>query len=174
MNLEEKLKMARQLESLCVDVIEAGFPIASEGDFEAVRQVAKEVRSVIIAGLARATELDIRRAWEALQDAAKPRIHTFIATSDIHLQYKLKRTREQVLEQVAKALSGPLEEIRVVAAREIDRHGLRSCGEIGVRPMDRKWLRRIYRKRPVASIKAEPILEAFRIHRRRRQDQWRG
>ena len=104
MNLEEKLKMARQLESLCVDVIEAGFPIASEGDFEAVRQVAKEVRSVIIAGLARATELDIRRAWEALQDAAKPRIHTFIATSDIHLQYKLKRTREQVLEQVAKAV----------------------------------------------------------------------
>jgi 2-isopropylmalate synthase len=104
MNLEEKLKMARQLESLCVDVIEAGFPIASDGDFESVRQVAKEVRSVVIAGLARATELDIRKAWEALQDAAKPRIHTFIATSDIHLQHKLKRTREQVLEQVAKAV----------------------------------------------------------------------
>src|SRR5215510_11776082 len=104
MNLEEKLKMARQLESLCVDVIEAGFPIASDGDFESVRQVAKEVRSVVIAGLARATELDIRKAWEALQDAAKPRIHTFIATSDIHLQYKLKRSREQVLEQVAKAV----------------------------------------------------------------------
>jgi 2-isopropylmalate synthase len=104
MNLEEKLKMARQLESLCVDVIEAGFPIASEGDFESVRQVAKEVRSVTIAGLARATELDIRRAWEALQQAAKPRIHTFIATSDIHLQYKLKRSREQVLEQAAKAV----------------------------------------------------------------------
>src|SRR5215831_12696282 len=104
MNLEEKLKMARQLESLRVDVIEAGFPIASDGDFESVRQVAKEVRSVVIAGLARATELDIRKAWEALQDAAKPRIHTFIATSDIHLQHKLKRTREQVLEQVAKAV----------------------------------------------------------------------
>lgn len=104
MNLEEKLKIARQLEALRVDVIEAGFPIASEGDFESVRQVAKEVRSVTIAGLARATELDIRRAWEALQAAAKPRIHTFIATSDIHLQYKLKRSREQVFEQAAKAV----------------------------------------------------------------------
>ncbi|MEW5977238.1 MAG: 2-isopropylmalate synthase [Acidobacteriota bacterium] len=104
MNLEEKLKMARQLEALQVDVIEAGFPIASDGDFEAVKAVAREVRTVTIAGLARATELDIRRAWEALEVAAKPRIHTFIATSDIHLQYKLKRTRQQVLEQAAQAV----------------------------------------------------------------------
>jgi len=104
MNLEEKMKMARQLEALRVDVIEAGFPIASEGDFEAVRQVAKEVRTVSIAGLARATEADIRRAWEALESAEQPRIHTFIATSDIHLKYKLKRSREQVLEQAAKAV----------------------------------------------------------------------
>ena len=73
MNLEEKLKMARQLEALQVDVIEAGFPIASDGDFEAVRQIAKEIRSVIIAGLARATELDIRRAWEALEDRRQSR-----------------------------------------------------------------------------------------------------
>ncbi len=104
MNLEEKLKMARQLEALHVDVIEAGFPIASDGDFEAVHQIAREIRTVSIAGLARATELDIRRAWEALQHAQKPRIHTFIATSDIHLKYKLKRTREQVLEQAAQAV----------------------------------------------------------------------
>ncbi len=104
MNLEEKLKLARQLEALQVDVMEAGFPIASDGDFESVRQIAKEIRAVSIAGLARATELDIRRAWEALEIAAKPRIHTFIATSDIHLQYKLKRSREQVLEQVVKAV----------------------------------------------------------------------
>jgi 2-isopropylmalate synthase len=104
MNLEEKLKLARQLEALQVDVMEAGFPIASDGDFEAVRQIAKEIRSVSIAGLARATELDIRRAWEALEIAARPRIHTFIATSDIHLHYKLKRSREQVLEQVVKAV----------------------------------------------------------------------
>lgn len=104
MNLEEKLKMARQLEALQVDIIEAGFPIASDGDFESVKQVAKEIRSCSIAGLARATELDIRRAWEALEQAAKPRIHTFIATSDIHLKYKLKKDRDQVLEQAAKAV----------------------------------------------------------------------
>src|SRR6266480_490560 len=76
MNLEEKLKMARQLEALQVDIIEAGFPIASDGDFESVRQIAKEVRTVTIAGLARAIELDIRKAWEAVQHAEKPRIHT--------------------------------------------------------------------------------------------------
>jgi 2-isopropylmalate synthase len=104
MNLEEKMKIARQLEALQVDIIEAGFPIASDGDFESVRQIATEIHTVTIAGLARATELDIRRAWEALQHARKPRIHTFIATSDIHLQYKLKRTRDQVLEQAAKAV----------------------------------------------------------------------
>ena len=104
MNLEEKMKMARQLEALRVDVIEAGFPIASDGDFEAVRQIAKEIRTVSIAALARATEADIRRAWEALESAERPRIHTFIATSDIHLKYKLKRSREQVLEQATKAV----------------------------------------------------------------------
>jgi 2-isopropylmalate synthase len=104
MNLEEKLKMARQLEALKVDVIEAGFPIASDGDFESVKQVAREIRSCSVAGLARATELDIRRAWEALECAAKPRIHTFIATSDIHLKHKLKKDRDQVLEQAAKAV----------------------------------------------------------------------
>ena len=82
MNLEEKLKMARQLEALQVDIIEAGFPIASEGDFESVRQVAKEIRTVTVAGLARATELDIRRAWEALQYAAKPRILYDIEPAD--------------------------------------------------------------------------------------------
>ena len=90
MNLEEKLKLAHQLEALQVDVIEAGFPIASEGDFESVRKVAQEIRSVTVAGLARAIEKDILRAWEALESAASPRIHTFIAPSDIHLKFKLK------------------------------------------------------------------------------------
>jgi 2-isopropylmalate synthase len=104
MNREEKLKMARQLEALRVDVIEAGFPIASDGDFESVREIAKEIKAVTIAGLARATEIDIHRAWDALQFAEQPRIHTFIATSDIHLKYKLKRTREEILEQTAKAV----------------------------------------------------------------------
>jgi 2-isopropylmalate synthase len=104
MNLEEKLKMARQLERLNVDVIEAGFPIASEGDFEAVQAVSIQIRKPVIAGLARANRLDIERAWEAVKQARRPRIHTFIATSDIHLQYKLRKSREEVLKQAVEAV----------------------------------------------------------------------
>ncbi len=115
MNLEEKLLFARQLEKLRVDVIEGGFPISSEGDFESVKKIAEEIRTVTIAGLARAAKQDIDRCWEALAKAEKPRIHTFIATSDIHLKYKLKKTREQVLEDAyqavkyAKSLCGEVE-----------------------------------------------------------------
>jgi len=101
MNFEEKLEMARQLDRLGVDILEAGFPIASQGDFDAVRAVSAEIRRPVIAALARATRLDIDRAWEALQDAARPRIHTFLATSDIHLQYKLKKTRAEILKQIS-------------------------------------------------------------------------
>lgn len=97
LNTAEKLEVARQLAKLRVDVIEAGFPISSRGDFEAVRAIAQEVKGPVIAGLARANYADIDRAWEALRYAEKGRIHTFIATSDIHLQYKLKKTREEVL-----------------------------------------------------------------------------
>ena len=104
MNLEEKLEMARQLERLGVDILEAGFPIASEGDFNAVRAVAAEIRTPIIAALARASELDIDRAWEAIRDAARPRIHTFLATSDIHLKYKLRKTREEVLKLISSSV----------------------------------------------------------------------
>ncbi len=104
MNFEEKLRMARQLERLQVDVIEAGFPIASEGDFESVKEIAKVIRGCSIAALSRATKGDIARAWEALQFAARPRIHTFIATSDIHLKYKLKKSREQVLDDTVQAV----------------------------------------------------------------------
>ncbi|MEA1996567.1 MAG: 2-isopropylmalate synthase, partial [Gemmatimonadota bacterium] len=104
MNLDEKMAVARQLEKLNVDVIEAGFPIASEGDFEAVKKVAAEIRGPVIAGLARAVKIDIDRAWEALKGAARPRIHTFIATSDIHLKYKLKRSRQEVLDSAVKAV----------------------------------------------------------------------
>src|SRR5947199_6139422 len=93
MNVEEKLKLARQLERLQVDVIEAGFPIASEGDFEAVKKIAAEIRSVKIAGLARAVPADIDRCWHALESAATPRIHTFLAPSDIHLKYKLNKSQ---------------------------------------------------------------------------------
>jgi 2-isopropylmalate synthase len=104
MNIEEKVTVARQLARLGVDVIEAGFPISSTGDFEAVKRVATEVRGPIIAGLARANKMDIDRAWEALQHAEKPRIHTFIATSDVHLQHKLHKTREEVLQMAVEAV----------------------------------------------------------------------
>jgi 2-isopropylmalate synthase len=104
MNHPEKLRLAHQLDRLGVDVIEAGFPIASEGDFEAVKAIAGVIRRPIIAGLARACRQDIERAWEALKDAARPRIHVFLATSDIHLQYKLRITRDQCLEQARDAV----------------------------------------------------------------------
>ncbi len=104
MNLSEKLRLARQLESLGVDIIEAGFPIASEGDFAAVRAVAAECRHTTIAALCRTSEQDVRRAAEALHDAAHPRIHTFVATSDIHLEYKLKKTRSEVIDMTRNAV----------------------------------------------------------------------
>jgi 2-isopropylmalate synthase len=104
MNLPEKLQMARQLDRLGVDVIEAGFPIASAGDFEAVQSVAEGIRRPIVAALARATRDDIKCAWEAVKKAARPRIHTFLATSDIHLDYKLKITREEALNQARESV----------------------------------------------------------------------
>jgi 2-isopropylmalate synthase len=104
MNHQEKLRLAHQLDRLGVDVIEAGFPIASDGDFEAVKAIAGMIRRPIIAGLARACRPDIERAWEALKDAARPRIHVFLATSDIHLQYKLRITRDQCLAQARDAV----------------------------------------------------------------------
>jgi 2-isopropylmalate synthase len=105
MNVEEKLKVAKQLERLNIDVIEAGFPMASDGDFEAVETIAKTIERCEIAALARADITDIDRAWEAVRYAKRPKIHTFIATSDIHLKYKLKKTREQVLGDVVRAVS---------------------------------------------------------------------
>jgi 2-isopropylmalate synthase len=104
MNRQEKLRLAHQLDRLGVDVIEAGFPIASDGDFESVKAIAAVVRRPIIAGLARACRPDIERAWEALKDAAHPRIHVFLATSDIHLQYKLRITRDQCVAQARDAV----------------------------------------------------------------------
>jgi 2-isopropylmalate synthase len=104
MNLAEKLVLARQLAKLGVDVIEAGFAIASEGDFEAVKAIAAEIGDVSIASLARTSREDVEKAARALERAKRPRIHTFIATSDIHLQHKLKMGREQVLEEVDRAV----------------------------------------------------------------------
>lgn len=105
MNIEEKLRIARQLQKLNVDALEAGFPIASEGDFEAVKKVAQTITGPQIAGLCRSNEKDIDRAWEALKYAGeRGRIHTFIATSDIHMQYKLKMEPERVIETAIKAV----------------------------------------------------------------------
>ena len=104
MNVPEKLRMAHKLAELGVDILEAGFPIASEGDFEAVRSVANELPWVRVAALARSCTLDVQRAASALEPARRPRIHTFIATSDIHLKYKLKKSRQQVLEEACAAV----------------------------------------------------------------------
>ncbi len=104
MNIEEKVRVARQLQKLKVDVIEAGFPIASEGDFEAVKKVAQTVKGPEIAGLSRANIADVDRAWEAVKYAKKPRIHTFIATSDIHLKHKLRMSREEVISRAVEAV----------------------------------------------------------------------
>src|SRR5207302_6731213 len=104
MNTDEKIRMARQLTKLGVDTIEAGFPISSRGDLEAVQAVAREVRDVPIAALARAKKLDIDAAVEALKPAAASRLHIFLATSDLHLQVKLKMTREQALEAIGSMI----------------------------------------------------------------------
>jgi len=104
MNVQEKVQMGLQLERLGVDSIEAGFPIASEQEFEGVRKIAHAVKTCWVAGLARAVTGDIERAAKAIEQAAKPTLHTFIATSDIHMQHKLKMTREEVLERADKAV----------------------------------------------------------------------
>src|SRR5215813_10519944 len=105
MNLDEKLRIAAVLEEMGVDVIEAGFPIASNGDFEAVREVSKAVRNSSVAGLARAAKRDIDRAWEALSGAARPRIHTFISTSPLHMKFKLQMEPEAVHQAIIDSVS---------------------------------------------------------------------
>ncbi|MXW22998.1 MAG: 2-isopropylmalate synthase [Candidatus Dadabacteria bacterium] len=100
----EKLRVAYQLERLGVDIIEAGFPISSEEDFQSVKKIAQRIKGCQIAGLCRANLKDIDRGWEAVQHSESPRIHTFIATSEIHLKYKLRKTRDQVLEMISGAV----------------------------------------------------------------------
>jgi 2-isopropylmalate synthase len=104
MNTAEKIRVAHQLAALNVDVIEAGFPISSRGDLDAVRQVAKEIRTVPIAALARARKDDVMAAVEALESAASSRLHIFLATSDLHLKVKLNMTREQALESISSMI----------------------------------------------------------------------
>jgi len=104
MNTGEKLRVATQLEKLGVDIMEAGFPVASDGDFEAVSKIAEKIKHSQVAGLARTSKNDIDRAWGAIQHAAKPRIHTFLATSDIHMKYKLKMDRDEVVKTAIEAV----------------------------------------------------------------------
>ncbi|MEA3494193.1 MAG: 2-isopropylmalate synthase [Candidatus Margulisiibacteriota bacterium] len=105
LNPEEKMEIARQLAKLNVDIIEAGFAIASQGDFDAINVIAKQIKGPSICSLARAKKEDIERAWEAIKPAEKPRIHTFIATSPIHMEKKLRMTPDQVLKQAAKMVT---------------------------------------------------------------------
>src|SRR5438477_5747257 len=105
LNTQEKLEIAQQLARLGVDVIEAGFPITSPGDFEAVQEISRNVEGPVICALARTAAGDIDRAWEAVRDADRPRIHTFIATSDLHIRHKLQTTREDVLGQARAAVA---------------------------------------------------------------------
>ena len=114
MTLPEKVEVAAQLEALRVDVIEAGFAIASRGDYDAIRAVSEEVKDCVVASLARALPKDIDAAWEALSRARRPRIHTFIATSDIHLARKLRMSRDEVLESAVRAV----------------RHARKLCGDV--------------------------------------------
>ena len=101
MTVAEKVRLARQIEALGVDVIESGFPISSPGDLEGVRAVSREIRSCTVAALARARRADIDAALDGISDAAHPRLHTFLATSDLHLHHKLRMTREQALEAIS-------------------------------------------------------------------------
>ncbi|MDF2568252.1 MAG: leuA3, partial [Oscillospiraceae bacterium] len=105
MNLQEKLEMARQLEKLGVDIIEAGFAIASPEDFESVRTIAETVKNIRVTSLSRAVKKDIDRAYEAVKVANNPRIHTFLATSDIHMKHKLKMTPNAVIDLTKEMVS---------------------------------------------------------------------
>ncbi len=120
LNIQEKLQIARQLEKLGVDVIEAGFPISSPGDFEAVRLIAKEIRTPVICALSHAQPEAIDRAWEAVKAAARPRIHVFLSASDIHLVYQLKKSRSEVLQ----------------LARDMVAHAKKYVSDVEFSPMD--------------------------------------
>ncbi|MEY3839199.1 MAG: 2-isopropylmalate synthase [Pseudomonadota bacterium] len=111
MTQEEKLRIARQLEKLGVDVIEAGFAAASPGDFNSISAVAKNIKESTVCSLARAVENDIRKAGEAIQHAKKGRIHTFIATSKIHMENKLRMSEDEVLDRAVQAVSGSSSEM---------------------------------------------------------------
>src|SRR5579859_8225681 len=120
LNTQEKLEIAQQLARLGVDIIEAGFPITSPGDFEAVQAISREVDGPVIAGLARTHVADIDAAWNAVKDAPRPRIHTFISTSDIHIRHQLQTTREDVKGQARAAVAHAKQYLEDVEFSPID------------------------------------------------------
>src|SRR5882757_7355529 len=120
LNTQEKVEIAQQLARLGVDVIEAGFPITSPGDFEAVEAISRTVEGPVICGLARTHKADVDAAWNAIKDAERPRIHTFISTSDIHIEHQLQTTREDVKGQARAAVA----------------HGRQYCEDVEFSPMD--------------------------------------
>ena len=125
LNTREKLEIARQLALLKVDIIEAGFPIASPGDFEAVQEIARETEGPIIAGLARCLKKDVDRAAAAVEPAARKRIHVFLATSEIHRKFKLKKAQEEILRQAVEMVDQPLKRrLGVVLLRRVDIQGI--------------------------------------------------
>jgi 2-isopropylmalate synthase len=138
MTAAEKLRMARQLDALGVDVIEAGFPIASDGDFAAVRTIADHVSRPVIAALARATVLDVERAAAALERARRPRLHVFMATSDLHLRDKFRISRDRCLDQVASAVRLARRYVDDVefSAEDASRSDLGFLGEVAVAVVD--------------------------------------
>src|SRR5918998_3792370 len=120
LNTQEKVEIAHQLARLQVDVIEAGFPISSPGDFESVQAIARDVHGPVICGLARANAQDVDAAWNAVKDSERPRIHTFISTSDIHIEHQLQSTREDVKGQARAAVA----------------HAKSFCDDVEFSPMD--------------------------------------
>jgi 2-isopropylmalate synthase len=134
MNRDEKLRLAAQLEELGTDVIEAGFPIASDGDLDAVREVARQTRRAQVAGLARAAQPDIDAVLRALEPAVRPRVHVFLATSDLHLQHKLHITRQQALDRAAKMVRYASERAPEVefSAEDASRTDLDFLGEVAL------------------------------------------
>ncbi|PGM59534.1 2-isopropylmalate synthase [Bacillus sp. AFS053548] len=138
LNRFEKLEIARQLEALGVDIIEAGFAASSEGDFLGIQEIARQIRSVSVSSLSRAKDSDIKTAWDALKNAAEPRLHIFLATSDIHMKYKLNMTRSEVLEtakhcvQLAKSFF-PKVQISAEDACRTDRAFLAEFAETAIK-----------------------------------------
>src|SRR5438874_422350 len=120
LNTQEKLEIAQQLARLGVDVIEAGFPITSPGDFEAVQEISRKVEGPVVAGLARTHVADIDAAWNAVKDGPRPRIHTFISTSDIHIRHQLQTTREDVIGQARAAVAHPKQYVEDVEFSPMD------------------------------------------------------